>query len=151
VYIDIFIIFFQLLFIEIFSFKNTKTSLRILSSYSQITLIINGKGNQQILNNDKYMPYKILVNDEIQNKTDIIVYDLKKEINNVTLVWDHLFDDCYSMFEKLNNIIQIDCSKFDTSEVTSMWAMFYHCEKLKYINLKYMNTSKLNNPAIYCI
>lgn len=78
-YIDIFIIFFQLLFIEIFSFKNTKISLRILSSYSQITLIINGTGNQQILNNDKYMPYKILVNDEIKNTTDIIVYDLKKK------------------------------------------------------------------------
>ena len=25
-----------------------------------------------------------------------------------------------------------------------MWAILYHCEKLKYINLKYMNTSKLN-------
>lgn len=143
--ISIYLLFFvQLLFFEIFSFENTKTSLRILSSYSQITLIINGTGNQKILNSDKFLPYKILVNGEIQNKTDIIVYDLKKEINNVTLVWDHLFDDCQSMFESLNNIIEIDCSKFDTSEVTNMWSMFYHCEKLKYINLKYMNTSKLN-------
>ncbi len=119
--VSVYLLFFiQLLFVEIFSFENTKTSLRILSSYSQITLIINGTGDQQILNNDKYIPYKILVNDEIQNTTDIIVYDLKKEINIVTLIWDHLFDDCYAMFENLNNIIQIDCSKFDTSEVTNM-------------------------------
>ena len=139
-----YLLFFAQLFIQIFSTENIKKSLRILNSYSQITLIINGTGNQKILNDYKYMPYKILVNDEAQNTTDIIVYDLKNEINNVTLIWDHLFDDCASMFDSLNNIIEIDCSKFDSSEVTNMWSMFYHCENLKYINLKYMNTSKLN-------
>ena len=144
-YISIYLLFFvQLLFIQILSFENEKTGLRILNSYSQISLIINGTGNQQILSYPKFKPYKILVNDEIQNTTDITVYGLKKQINNVTLIWDNLFNDCLGMFENLNNIIEIDCSKFDSSEVTNMWSMFYHCEELKYINLKYMNTSKLN-------
>ena len=74
-----------------------------------------------------------------------MVYNLKKEINNVTLVWDYLMEDCYGMFENLNNIIEIDCSKFDSSKVTNMHAIFYHCENLKYINLKNMNTSSLKN------
>ena len=125
--------------------ENIKTSLRKLNYDSQITLIINGTGTQQIVNSSKYKPYKILVNGEIQNTTDIKVYNLKKEINNVTLIWNYLMDDCLSMFDNLKNIIEADCSKFDSSKVTNMWSMFYHCEKLKYINLKYMNTSSLNN------
>ena len=44
--------------------------------------------------------------------------------NTVELIWDNPIDNCYHMFKECSNIIQIDLSHFDTSNVVDMFCMF---------------------------
>ena len=51
------------------------------------------------------------------------------------------------MFQGLYNIINIDLSKFDSSEVTDMSNMFKGCSYLASINLNNLNTLKVTNMS----
>ena len=52
---------------------------------------------------------------------------------------------CELMFKGIKNIIEVDLSNFDTSEVTSMKQMFYDCTNLKKINFGNISTSSIEN------
>ena len=47
------------------------------------------------------------------------------------------------MFERLTNIIEIDLSNFDASNVRTMQYMFYGCSNLEKIEFGNINTSSL--------
>ena len=119
---------------------------------SEITITIKGSGNQYILNNDSlyidnkyfnftHIPDKILINGDPQNYTGYMVYNLEKEENDITLIFNDLLTDCNAMFYNLSNIIKIDLSKFDSSMVTEMACMFYDCTSLISINFNNFDTS----------
>ena len=69
-------------------------------------------------------PDQIYVNGILLNYSDYYVYNLINDINNITIIWNNTIKDCNSMFYNLKNIINLDFSNFDTSEVTSMNCMF---------------------------
>jgi hypothetical protein len=75
---------------------------------SKIILTINGTGNQQILSDDyNYNPDyidKIYVNNVAQANIDNFVYNLTKQINNITIIWNEEIISCYHMFYNLSNI-----------------------------------------------
>ena len=130
---------------------------KIISSISEITITINGTGNQNILSNDAYtkdnknfnfnkIPDRISINGGVsQNCTDKIVNNLSSEINNITLIWDENLIDCNLMFSGLYNIIYIDLSNFDSSEITGMFGMFKDCSSLTSVNFGNFDTSKVTD------
>ena len=70
-------------------------------------------------------------------------YNLNNKINDVKLVWNNKANDCCSMFCYCSDIIEIDFSNFDTSDVTRMSWMFYDCKSLTSLDLSNFDTSKL--------
>ena len=151
----------QIIHIEIFTLYYFIISLIKVNSYFEINLTIIGNGTQPIIYYNKsnlklfdkfnnYIidkPDEIYVNDLFYDDTDdyYSVNNLKDEINNITIRWNHRIKDCNSMFYGLNTIINIDFSNFDTSDVTYMGYMFYGCSSLTSLNLNNFNTSKVNN------
>ena len=109
---------------------------------SEISLIIDGRGNQYILNNKTIeaqgyiqKPSEIIVNNITQNYTDFIIYNLTKEQNNIIIKWDNNLINCNSMFLNLTNITNIDLSKLNSSNIRTMSNMFYGCSSLLLVNL----------------
>ena len=133
-----------------------ETSLRKLNFDSEITIVIEGKGTQQILSTDKNpyygstyseLPNQILVNGILQNHTERYVYNLTQQINKITLKWNNQITNCNSMFEGLSNIIMVDLTKFDSSKVKYFDSFFYNSQNIKSINITYLNTSSCLNMA----
>ena len=117
-----------------------------LNSLSEISLTINGIGNQSILSNDfTTIPNQIFVNGILQNTTGKIVYNLQNNINNITIIWNDQLTSCSSMFYNLTNILKADLSKFDSSKVIKMNNMFCCCKSLTSLNLSNLNTSIVTN------
>ena len=113
---------------------------------SEINLVIQGDGKQQFLDDYffKIEPSEVLVNgvkDDSCSKT----CNLAGDKNNITLKFDTQIESCYDMFEYLNNIIEIDLSKFDASKVIDMQCMFDGCANLEKIEFGNINTSSLVN------
>ena len=133
-------------------YKGTQ-NLKLLQSSSEITIKLKGTGNQYILNNNNNLtiegefyifneiPDKILVNGVLQDYTGNMVYNLKKEENIITMLFNNLLNDCNLMFFNLPNILEIDLSKFDSSKVTGTAGMFYDCTSLTSINFQNFNTA----------
>ena len=122
-----------------------------IASFSEITIIIKGIGNQKISYNlpidgdivDK--PSKIYINDIPLNYSDYFVYNLTKEENKITMVWNYQIENCNSMFYSLNNIKKVDLSKFDSSKVTIMENMFYDCISLTSIIFDNLDTNSVKH------
>ena len=124
---------------------------RNLSPYNYITLKIYGTGYQYILGKDgkfnQNLPYSIYVNEEnvnIDNKNRINIVSSSQE-NNIKMIWNGAVSNCDYLFYGCKNIIEIDFTYFDTSEVTSMYYMFRECESLKSINILNLNTKNVKN------
>ena len=115
----------------------------------KINLIINGTGNQKILS-DKYygvLPDEILVNNIIPADTGYnLAYNLYYLVNEISLIWDPRltsFKSLTKMFYNMSNILEVDLSNFDSSNVERMDYMFYNCTSLTSINFN--NKFKTNN------
>ena len=123
-------------------YKNIK-----LYYLNEITIKIRGGEIQNILNsNYEYLPTEVLVNGQntfIENGNK--VSNLQEGENTIIMKWNYTIKDCEDMFYTLTNLIEVDLSNFDASELTSMIFMFYGCTNLTSINLNNLNTSKLNN------
>ena len=122
-------------------------NLRELNLDSEIIMKIKGAGEQYILNEYFYQRHKpddIYVNNK-SIKNNVIVNDLFGEENIIKLKWNYQLTACDYMFDGLNNIIEIDFSKFDTSLVEDMSHMFFNCSSLISLNLSCFNTSSVKN------
>ena len=134
-----------LLNIALISLSSTNSLRDIYSYQSEIHLVIKGSGNQELLNNIfKQFPSEVLVNGVKDNSCNKTCH-LNGDINYITLIYEEKITTCESMFCGLNNIIEIDLSNFDTSEVTSMYRMFKECSDLEKINFGNINTSSVTN------
>ena len=149
VYFLIFFIIFNNLFISIKSQNNDNrklaggtptTILEITSNY--ITLIISGTGLQKVLNSNKNY-YKVYVNGiETEFAEEYRIF-LDENINNVTIEFQEEFTDFNEIFRELNNIIEIDLSNFDYSNIKSMNYMFSDC-----VNLEKVTFNNNINPRM---
>jgi len=133
--------------------KTTKISKRNLQSInSEITLIIAGKGTNQILNNNfKPIPYYLEVN-SVTTEFNYIINNLSYQNNNkIVMKWNTIIKSCENMFYGLSNITQIDLSNFDFSEVSSMRGMFSGLSKVTKIkfNTKSKTTKNTNLEKIF--
>ena len=114
---------------------------------NEIIIKILGIGPQNILNPEyPKKPDQILINGnpaniDIENK----ISNLQNRENTILMKWNKKLIDCKSMFKNLTNIIEIDLTNFDSSEVSTMERMFYLCVNLKKIIIKNINTSKVRN------
>ena len=139
IYIRYFFYFFSS-FLFIINFK-------IISTGQEINITIVGTGKQQIVYNDTtyydFKPNKILINGILQQYTDYFVYDLNKNINVITMIWDNKLSSCFGMFFMLSNITDIDFSNFDTSNVVNMRSMFSGANSLKVLDLSNFNTTSV--------
>ena len=140
-YILLRIIYFAI-YISITKEKNNN----LINFSSEIHLLINGSGTQNLLNNSFYpQPSEIYVNSIYNNDSYNISYEHEYEIKNVTLIFNETLNSTAIMFYGLDNIIEIDLSLFDFSYVTTMENMFRNCSNLKKINFGNINTSSVNN------
>ena len=67
----------------------------------------------------------------------------KEGIYNIVLKLNIQIRDCTFMFSDCNNIIDIDLSTFDTTQVTKMGGMFCGCNKLKNLDLSSFDTKNV--------
>ena len=117
---------------------------------NEIKIKILGKGTQKILYcyfSDK--PSEIYVNgiesfidDECQ------VSDLQQEENIIIMNWNYKLSDSGELFSDLTNLIEVDFSNFDSSELTSMSWMFFGCTSLKSINFNNFNAPLLSDIGL---
>ena len=128
---------------------------KLLNCISEINITIKGTGTQQILSSCpgcghsstdfNSLPNETLVNGISQSNIEKYVYNLEKETNIITMRWNYQLTDCTGMFYNLKNIISIDLSNFDSSQVTNFECMFHSCTSLKSINLNNINTSSVES------
>ena len=135
-----------IIFLPISFSKKFISNLRKMNLYEEITIFIEAKGEQQILSNDfNFEPSIVLINgiDKTENYKNKTIY-LESPNSKITLRWNAKLNTCNGMFQQLNNIISIDLSNFDSSNVISTASMFNECSNLKYINFKNFVTSSVS-------
>ena len=127
-----------LLLINFLSFSFEKKNIRKLIYTNEIILKINGNGTQQIINNNYNIDNspKIYVNDVFQEGAIKQVTKLQYESSIIKIELSSLLTSCTAMFSGLNNILEVDLSNFDASQVEDMGDMFSGCQSLK--NMKGM-------------
>ena len=123
--------------------SNSRMNIRKIFSISEITITIKGTGSQYVLYSGFiYLQNETIINGIIQNKS-LYQYPLNNDYNNITMRWAYKLKNCSYMFNNLQNIIAIDLSGFDSSELTNMKDMFYGCTSLTSINFHNFNTSSV--------
>ena len=93
------------------------------------------KDDCEIFINDKPVEFSRYFKPEKEGEYKIKI-NLKKNLKN-----------CSSMFSNNDNIIKIDLSSFNTSEVTNMYYMFGRCHFLEEVNLSNCQTDKVVNMS----
>ena len=121
--------------------------------YSEIHLIISGIGVQEVLNHE-FNPghIEVFVNG-VKNSSCTLSCYMEEDTNSITLRFYDQIVSCKNMFNSLRNLVEIDLSDFDSSQVTDMELMFYGCSSLKKANFGIINTSsleKMNNLFREC-
>ena len=136
----------KIVFVNLITIKN----IRNLNNYDSIIhLVTKGNGNQKLLYKNFYTePSEVLVNG-IKDNSCKKTCNIQGDMNNVTLIFKNKLTSCYEMFRELSNIIEIDLSNFDTSQVITMYGMFLGCSNLKYLDLSNFDTSKLSESISY--
>ena len=124
-------IIFKVFLFSYISIINTQVS------PSEISLVIDGDGNQTILNENFYKdPDNVIVNGETRNDCKKFCV-LTTKPNNIQLQFYDDITTCENMFYGASDITEIDFSSFDSFGVTSMKNMFKECTNL--ISIKFGN------------
>ena len=124
-------IIFKVFFFSYISIINTQVS------PSEISLVIDGDGNQTILNENFYKdPDNVIVNGETKNDCKKFCV-LTTKPNNIQLQFYDDITTCENMFYGASDITEIDFSSFNSFGVTSMKNMFKECTNL--ISIKFGN------------
>ena len=128
--ISFFTIFVLLcLIIPIFS-KKTKNYIRELQDVQKIIIKVSEPGEQEIIFGDFPYKPKVYINEEEITFDDNNKITVPDGENILTLQWENKINTCEKMFKGLYNIIEIDFSEFDTTEVNKMKCFFEDCSSL---------------------
>ena len=93
------------------------------------------------------LPNEIYINDVKENSSSYSYY-FTQSPNNVTLIWHNPLKAVGCMFADCNDIIEMDFSYFNTSEIKCFDGMFNGCSSLTSLNLSNFDTS-LATSMIY--
>ena len=119
-----------------------------INSFNEIKIKIIGFGTQKILktNFNETLPSQVLVNGEASLiEPGNTISNLQKEENLIIMKWDNKIANGAEMFSNLNNLIEVDFSNFDGSELTTMNYIFNECKNLISVNFTNFKTPKLSN------
>ena len=121
-------------FKDIYFLENINHSLNrvVLPPYEENFFELNNNNCEIYIENQRVEFKKYFTPDKEGEYTIKIV--LKEKMKN-----------CNYMFFNCENIISLDLSHFDSSEVKTMHKMFYKCFSLEVINLENLDTSKVEN------
>ena len=142
------ILIWKFIFINFINIIFTQHIVNNTIHQNSISLKVLESGNKKIFAQGK-RPDSCYINGEktnIDSNGRVLIKQNQME-NIVKLVWNDKLNNCQFLFSKLTNIIEIDLSEFDASEVTSMYGMFYYCSDLEYINFGNINTSSLTDMS----
>ena len=130
--LSLFIFLLNIISSNLTPINNTRN---IYNFNSVINILIKGNRTLNFINNKfKPVPNKVLFNGINNNN-----------INNISLIFEEKIISCKSMFKNVVNIIEIDLSKFDFSEVKNMENMFSGLINLKNIYFGNVNISSIEN------
>ena len=109
---------------------------------------VNNDDNIQgdvLLFNDNIDAFEVYLNDEKININKIQYNKLKKgKKNNFKIIFRYCLPNFNSFFGDCSNIVSLDFSNFDTSNIDNMKGMFKGCKKLKEIKgINQFNTNKV--------
>ena len=111
---------------------------------SQVTIRVSKNGNQKVFSESGPFtpPDEVYINDQIQEFSN--TYDLQPD-KIVKLVWKKTIENCYSMFDSCEDIVEINFIDFDTSQSNHMWGMFRNCYSLISLDLSGFDTTNVGN------
>ena len=115
----------------------------LIHRISEISFVIRGYYYNHDLSN--IQPSEIFVNGIPCDDFKLYHCNLDRELNKITLRFESENIKCYNIFRHIGEIIEIDISKFDTSNVSDLSGMFRNCINLKSINFGNINTSSIEN------
>ena len=146
-YFKLIIVLLKIAFSDLINSKNTR---KLKNYFSEIHLVIqvynSNSKPKSILNDEFYTePDEVLINGNLKECKKKC--NLQYGRNNITLRFENQIESCEKMFLNLNNIIEVDLSKFDTSKITTMLLMLTECSSLEKINFGNINTSSVENMA----
>jgi len=104
------------------------------------------KNKKNVLNELNNKNVELFINNK-KNKFQKYFNPKKTGIYKVILKFNICIKNCSKMFYNCGNIINIDLSFFDSSQVTNTKYMFSHCNNLLYINFTNFDTSKVTNMS----
>ena len=135
------------LIITVFHYLSSKEFQNNLIVYdSKINLLIQGSGNISLFSEYFYLePNQVLINGIPKNNSCKNNYYIEGPEATVTLIFKDQMEYCSQMFEKCENIKEIDLSEFDFSEIKNMSHMFRDCINLEKIGFGKINTSLVEN------
>ena len=123
--------------------------INISKEENKIFLQINGGGNQNVFAESfeisETESYQIFVNNDPTPHTGKILSSLVNQINNITIKFDSPISSCKDMFLNLSNIIYVDLTNFDASNIDNMEKMFCECSSLASIDLTGIDTSQVES------
>ena len=137
-----------LLFISILPLISIATILRQLPDtnlVNEIHITIEGKNLKILGDSFNQIPSQVIINNINSNYIDgqiQISENNIRDINYIIIRWNIKITDCSYMFYNLINIINIDLSKFDFSNVINTSMMFAYCQKVK--SLKFPSNITIN-------
>ena len=153
-------IYFSLIFISLISVllciphkEKPKLQFYFQSNSNEITIKIQGKGNQYVIS--PHYPYStpnlvylndVLVSENANTKIINIPTD-GEEINSIKLVWNTELTNMHRMFNSQANLLEVDLSNCDSSKVVSMLEMFGGSNSLKVVNFNNLNTESVVDMA----
>ena len=124
-------------------------------SYSnEITIKIQGTGEQKILNASYYLcPDYVYLNGDTTNVvgTDCHFVNIPTEnenINTLKLIWNNIATSLYDIFDGITNLLYADFSRYDTSSVNDMHQMFLDCHSLTSVDLTNLKTSLVTSMRL---
>lgn len=71
--------------------------------------------------------------------------NLNTSPTTIKMIWNSAPTNCSQMFFCLSNLLEVDLSNYDTSQVVDMNQMFYGCSSLTSINFRGVKTSRVTN------
>ena len=118
-------------------------------------MIIEGSGTKNVLGNGfAFSPNEVYINNENKALESSNEYLLGNGKNNVTLIFNQDINTCANMFYNMDDLYEVDLSKFISNQVTNMQQMFGGCKKLTSINFsnfKTINVIHMNSMFSGCI
>ena len=130
----------QILILSVFFMLTSEIS----DEKNEMIVIIDANKSSEIINSRYYNDIsQVIVNGEESNISEYENH-LKIGENEITIVFKDKLNNCEYMFYRLSNILKINLSNLDLSDVKNMRFMFYYCSVVS-LDLGIVNTSSVTN------